>query len=122
MPRGIAVKHECPSLVVERVQHDLDKIVVSQRIAGQHVRADEPWRFVFAHESREKIFSRVPQIGDGRFGHGPSVFRITIDEIADAQHLFCGWRTRGPGEKVIQARLTLQSRNGDVAGVDDRWV
>ncbi len=62
---GIAIKHEGPPLIVEGIEHHLDKIVVSQRIARQHVGADEARCFVFANESGEKVFARVAEVGDG---------------------------------------------------------
>ncbi len=36
----IAAKQERPPLIVEGVEHHLDRIVVSQRIARQHVRRE----------------------------------------------------------------------------------
>ena len=93
---GIAVEHEGPSLIVKSIQHHLDKIIISERIASQHMRADKPWRLVFANERGKKIFAGVTQIGDGRFGDRPAILGITLDEVADAQHLFCCRRARDP--------------------------
>ena len=50
----IAAKQERPPLVVKGVEHHLDRIVVSQRIARQHVPADEIRLFVLAKKSYQR--------------------------------------------------------------------
>ena len=80
----IAAKQEGAPLVVEGIEHHLDRIVVSQRIARQHVPPDEIRLFVFTNKGCEEIFARVAQIGDGRLGDRSAVLGITLHEVADA--------------------------------------
>jgi hypothetical protein len=110
----IAVEHERTALIVEGVEHDLDIIVVSQRIAGQHVGADEAWRLVVTNESDKEVFPVVAQVGHSRFCCRPSVLGISLDEVADAQHLPGRLRAYRIRQEIVQARLTVEPRNGDV--------
>jgi hypothetical protein len=76
-------------LVVEGIEHHLDSIVVSQRIARQHVPPDEIWSFILTNKGYEEICARVSQIGDGRLSDRSAVLGITLHEVADAQHGAC---------------------------------
>ncbi len=86
---GIAAKQKRPPLIVEGIEHQLDKIVVPQRIARQHVPTDETRLLIFTNERREEVFVRVAQICDGRLGDRHAVIGITLNEVADAQHFAC---------------------------------
>src|ERR1700722_16392943 len=40
---SVAVKHEGTPLIVEGVEHYFDEIIISERIAREHMGADEGW-------------------------------------------------------------------------------
>ena len=80
----IAAKQECAPLVVEGIEHHLDRIVISQRIARQHVPPDEVWSFILANKGYVEICAGVSQIRDGRLSDRNAVLGITLHEVADA--------------------------------------
>ncbi len=84
MPSALRAKQERPPLVVEGIEHHLDRIVVAQRIARQHVPADEIRPFVLTNKSHKEVFVRVTQVSDSRFGDRSAILGITLCEVVDA--------------------------------------
>jgi hypothetical protein len=119
---GIAVKQKRAPLVVEGIEHDLDIVVIAQGIAGQHVRPEQARRLVFTDKRGEEVFAGVAQIGDGWLGDRPAVLGITLDEVADAEHLFRGRGADCRGQEIVEVRLAIQPRDDHAVGVGDGCV
>src|SRR6201996_1434286 len=110
----IAAKQERPPLVVEGVEHHLNRIIVSQRIARQHVTSNKIRPSILANESDKEIFAREAEISGGGLGNRSAVRGITLDEVGDAQHGACRFGAHRSDKKIAERGLTLQAWNSDM--------
>ncbi len=105
----IAREDKGAALIVKRIQHNLDAIVVAQRVARHHVRSNQVRRAVPAHECCIKVLVRVAQVSSRLVAGMLPIFGKALHKSVDAKHLR-GARA-GCSQKIAQLRGNFEPRN-----------
>ena len=99
---------------MESIEHDADVVVVAERVALEHVGANEIGMAVAAEEGDEEIVVGVAEVSSGAIAGRGAVIGVALDEAGDAEH--SGGGEVQPAEEVAEGWPGAQARNDERSG------
>ena len=108
----IDLKGVSAAAVVERIQHDLDRVVVANILPARFVRAHLS-RPVEAHKDHIEIFLVVTKVGIGSLGNRRAVVRVALHKSGNPGHLRGDLAGCLHGEEVADVRWSREPGNHD---------
>ena len=102
--QGIGKKGIGPAMIVERVQHQLDIVIVKHVFPPRKMGANLVRLIVEADEDDVQVLVVIAEVGLGTLRDRLSVTGSALDELVDLGHLALPCRTRFHLQEIFQAR------------------
>ena len=106
-------------MIVKRVQHQLDSVIVKHVFPARKAGANLLGLVIEADENRVQVFVVIAEVGFGALRDRLSVTGNALHELVDLRHLACPCRRRASSPGNLPGGSVADPGDGDLGEV--RW-